>query len=549
MWVSCVFSACGTVHLHNAERETAAAAAKADYDASKYGEAIKAQRAVLMSLEQSEIAASRKYIHALRDTALIGLVKGSELPKEIPTPATGFIARFNAKVDARLIVLDGDERRQAHLDGARADRMLERGRRDEARLRRSLANQHVAMKELPACGPAWKELDRDGADAKLIMLVNKDGFSEYVKEAWGEGLQTEIGLLVKACADIASAETRLSASAPKKGGLLAGVVAERDSERNRGNDLNGKAVNARTELKAASAELAAVSKKLNKLATPRDYTCPAVSPSAIAKEGEVKAVPIRLCNALSALDRLGPVGKKIIAEEKVERIGAILSAMSGVTPKASNDSDVDSALAFIAAATRIGHALDQYHQAATWPPLEPLIIEKQLANAQLASAAEQVELSAARLTYYNELVEATKQEIVLLGRARSTMTGYGVPKVAANAPCAKYDPLHCESLEALLASTRRINGTPEERVAYRAMALLSESYVARDRQRTAQVRLNASGYQEALILAEEALASWKAILDTPIEQLRTYHAGGLKPAELAPLLQALGVLGIANGVN
>ncbi|NNG25546.1 hypothetical protein [Telluria aromaticivorans] len=544
--------ACGSFHIHNTAREADAAAAKADYDASKYGDAIKSQRTVLAALEQGEIAASRKYIHALRDTALVGLATDSELLDRTPTPATGFIARFAAKTEARLSTLDGPPttRRNAHLDAWGADRRLVQATKEEQRARAGLISAKAEFKDLPACGDELTSLAK-GPDhlAAMPAVADRAGFGEFVRAAWEPSLRDEMTRLVTTCSNITAAQTKLASSPAEPGGLLAAAIKDRDDAINKFKADKASQAQRKTELEAAADELAAVSKQRTTDGKLRDYTCPEVSASTVAKEGATKEPPTRLCQALANLEKLGALGKQVIAQEKVDRIRVILSAMSGVTPKPGADHDVDSSLALIAAATRLGHALDTYHRAETWPAIEPLIIEKQLADAQLASATAQVALSADRVTYHEEIVDAIKLEITLLTRAHSTIGGYGKSPVTPNATCPSNAPRHCSSLEALLRSNGLVNGVPEERVAYRAMALLSESYVARDRQRTAQVRLNATGYREALILAEESVGSWKALLDTPMEQLKAYHAGGLKPAELAPLLQAIGIFGIANGVN
>lgn len=548
---SMALSACGSVHLHNAQRQTDAAAAKADYDASKFGDAIKAQRDLVASLERSEIAAFRRYTIAERDKKLLSLVQGSELLAEPATPSTGFIARFNKDVDDRLELLDGppSARRDAHTTAFAAQNSLDRAVKDEAMQRRMLGNVLPALKKLPACDPTVAALESDMTSATLIKLVNHDSVVRLSAETWDEDLGTQTRLYGKVCSTMIKAKAALVASPPMEGKLLATAIAARDKAHQEVKNRADAAATAATELKSASAELAATSKQRAKDNKIRDYTCPAVSTETAAKDGQEKVTPTRLCKALADLNRMGGVGKKIIAEEKVARIGVILSAMSGVTPAAGEDGDVDDALALVAASTRLGHALHQYQHAASWPALEPLIIEKQLADAQLASANAQVSLAKDRLSYHDELVASTRAEIKLLGRARAVMGGYGTPKGKPGLVCSKADLVHCDSVEAILEAKRKIDGTPEERLAYRGMGLLSESYVARDRQRTAQVRLNASGYREALILAEESLASWKAILDTPVDQIKTYHAGGIKPAELAPLLQALGLFGIANGVN
>ena len=69
--------------------------------------------------------------------------------------------------------------------------------------------------------------------------------------------------------------------------------------------------------------------------------------------------------------------------------------------------------------------------------------------------------------------------------------------------------------------------------------------MARARSESADMKLVVSYYRDAFISSEAALSYWDALIATPLAQLQAYHAGGLKPEEIAQFLQAAGVVGIA----
>ena len=100
--------------------------------------------------------------------------------------------------------------------------------------------------------------------------------------------------------------------------------------------------------------------------------------------------------------------------------------------------------------------------------------------------------------------------------------------------------------EKAFASIDSGGGESAKRRAYRAMTLLAESYsVARDRQRTAEVKLINTDYRESLLRSEAAIASWDALISVPIGLLQKLAKEGWTPMEIAQLLQSFGVVGIA----
>jgi hypothetical protein len=257
-----------------------------------------------------------------------------------------------------------------------------------------------------------------------------------------------------------------------------------------------------------------------------------------------------ICKALDKLGKLGDLGKKIVSEEKVDHINTLLSALSGQY-EPGKDEEVEKSLAFVSAATRLHDALKEYRKTKNLPPLEPLIIEKQIATAQLAQAKQATDLQVARVGYQREMHEAVLEEAFILFKGRGQ-----VANLTPTTPCESVTAtVGCGSVGMLLAGTglkddRAAKREPPARSVYRGLGAISESYsVARVRYTTAEMRLVLSPYRESLIQSEASLAAWNSLIDTPLKQIKTWHADGLKPDEIAQFLQAFGLLGIADRIK
>lgn len=551
-----LLTGCSSLHLYDKSKDEAATAAKADFEASKLGERIKAQRTILLELEERDVAAFRKVTNAKRDNDLISLViaseekqpDGTDLPLSVKQ---GFAARFLAYTKTRLDSIQGEK---MDLDvikeaASKADAEQTRAAGAQKLPRNDLNFSMKGLGDLPACGVELAKL-KDAKDGELLAGMVAEPLAKHARELW-PSLRGKVNLLGEECSkELAARRVHETADAAPSS-LLGKAIADHRTRLDDSEETAVNAVRAKAALKKAAEELAAASKELGAYEKQRSFTCPETNED----EPTLKDPPeTRLCTVLAQLDKMGGVGREIIAEEKIERISHVLQALSGIESPAGDDK-VDKALALIAATTRLGHALQQYQHADQWPALESLIIEKQLAEAQLTASKARVELGQARLRYSAEQVAALRLEVKLLDQAAAQLgNGYGgldnLHRLVEKTGCVGQNVHLCKSYEDLLNTEWKGGGPPPERHAYRAMALLSQSHsTARDRYQTASLRLALSRYQESLILSEEALAMWHAILVTPVDLLRQYHEGGLKPETVAPLLQTIGIFGIAARVK
>lgn len=555
-------SGCTSIHLYSKAADQTAAEVSTDFSASKLSELFAEQRRVFDALQQREVAAFRKLTLAQRELDLVSLMESPERQGRKSNTDDGFVSQFLTYVDTRLEVLDGDPKARASYQASAAKARIKIAAHvaKETRLRLQLSTYRPKI-ILPACSLDLKRLaenPRRDTYLEIAKIADDKTKAELTETFWNTVSET-----AKTVADECVQRLNLQASVaqPEKNRRLARAVADLNEIVTELKDANDSAAQAAIRLKQATAKLALSEKDRQKQSAPRGPIC--ASDSSVKRKNviaekkttaELPQTPVsentssgatpenELCKVLAELRRMGDLGVKIIAEEKIKMIGAVISALSGVSPQ-PEDEKLDESLALLAVATRLGNILDRYHATKDLPALEPLIIEKQLAEVELAYATAGERLAVSKRIHSEEIVRAIELEIDLLGDARNTIAAYGPPPP----PKTKCPTgLFCNSLEALLGDRTKQNGVPVYRTAYRALALISESHEARDRQRTAEVRLAGLPYESSLFRSEAAVAAWRAIIETPIQQLRSYHTGGLRPEAIAPLLQALGVVGIAT---
>lgn len=551
---------CGSLHVYNKEADALASAAKADYDASKITEALKAERVMLDALEKKEIEAFRKVTLAGRDIDLLSLLEESGTATG-KTVDSGLIPRFNKLVDERLLKLAGSSNGANELiRNLRTAESAERAAMQKEKDKRSqLLTFHEKFALLPACSPAIADLKKNPTVDAIAEVIKDPDFKPSTipaSIAWTIPVKT----FIEACAGLLESRGKVTAA------LTAFVTSElaratilAKTYQTALIDQQSEAKKAGKDLKKAMEELAAAQKAAAAEAKAVDLTCDDEKSTA----GATTAAPIttgsvgekknELCATLAKLKNLGDSGIKVISEERIERINAILAAMSGTPPTTSQEA-TEPGLALLGATARLGQALQQYQTTGKLPALEPLLIEKQLATVQLAYATAGEEIAKTRVGLAEEFRDAVMLETDLLLKAKSTMAGLGkVPE--SNTPCTAETAVFCASMQSLLdnkVSQGSANrpGEPSYRIVYRSLALLSESYtVARDRQQTADLQMILTEYRESLLRSEAAIAAWNSLISTPIIQLKAYHAGGITAQDFAQLLQALGLVGIAWNVN
>lgn len=555
------FSAgCSGMRLYDKQADQQASSIRADYDAGKILEVVASERANVAALEKKEIDAFVKTTLVERDLVILGLVSDGDAP---------FTTKFETFTEERLEAIasstgvDGKTPpiREQILDLRAERRELHDATRDESRIREQLGRIDIRFGKLPACiegnrsalrlppAPPAPPAPTPLAPPPAITTLRSEAEASLNSALAGSTFATPNETLdvYRQYIDVCRTALDSAKSIESKVVALGVGLLKSTSDSLRGSEEKLKtdeaaATAAKTDLKKATdeetARVTASASVAKEAAT--DFTC-------ADKKPEDKN---DICKALEKLSGLGDLGKKIVSEEKVNRINTLLAALSGQY-EPEKDEEVERSLAFVSAATRLHDALSAYRKAKTLPPLEPLIIEKQIAIVQLAQARQAADLQVARVGYRREMHEAVLEEAFSLLRAKGEVANL---KPATKCKSVKAT-VGCGSVQMLLLGT----GLSDDRVAkrespvrsvYRALSAISESYsVARVRYITAEMRLVLSPYRESLIQSEASLVAWNSLIDTPLKQIKTWYADGLKPDEIAQFLQAFGLLGIADRIK
>jgi hypothetical protein len=538
----CILSGC--VHFYDKSADKLATEAKAGYEDSKIVEALKTEQANFDALEKKEVEAFLKIVAVRRDLKLLSLLSDSE---------NTFVDRFNTTIGLRLSEISASPNVNDKWKAIRAAREnLSDRKHGEEIERRNLITFNLAIAKLPKCEAKNEALFKDATLEALDKAINDEAFKP-VKLPIADSLRQQYGLYVESCHKLLGAETDTETAENNfNEGELKSAKEDADKRAKDKSDNETAVMAAKVALKQATEAVAGAQKSKDNAAKMPDLTCKNeadktdILPSADKPVEKPSAPPNAICEALANLKKLGDFGVKVISEEQISKINLTLAALSGASTKEDKEA-LPSSLALLSTSVRFAGALDQYRTANTLPALEPLLIERQLATSRLAYATQGYELQKLRVALAREKFDALLLELDLLLQAHANLGGINKPE----GDCSKKsDEPYCASISLLMSDKRfqapLVTGEPPRRIAFRALALFSESFsVARARYESADLKLIVSDYRDSLNRSEAALASWDALIATPLAQLQAYYASGVKPEEIAQFLQAFGVVGIA----
>lgn len=556
--IACALAGCGSLHLYSATADATATRAKADYDASKIKDSIKLSRGVLDGLDSKEIEAFRSLNLAERNATLLSLLSDSG-NSEDRTVAKGFVTRFNAWVDERLLLLTGGTRDADRISTelATATAAVNDAAGREKRARAALSAFDPAFAFLPACDAKVAAL-KDVQDLVITAELLKNPDLKPKHPGLIPNWTQQIRAVGSQCSNLITARAQLVKTRTELGGQLGLAAGNTQTQATLFAKSRNTSSVAAAQLKVAAKELADAQKGWSDNEEVEKLTCDFSTkeePAAAGTVSDKDAVGKKkeLCKLLAKLRGLDDFGVKVLTEERLTKINAILGALGG-EPGAGNQGELETGLALISTSSQFAQVLTRYQKAKKLPPVEPLLIDKGITTAQLNYAQAGVQLAESRVQYAQDYEAATQLEVLLLARAKAEIAALKPPP-AAETKCGEKLTVFCASVSDLmdqkkLAKEAGGGGESANRRVYRALALVSESYsVARDRQVEAALRMIDTEYRVGLSRSEASLASWDALLSVPVNQLKEYHLGGTKVSDVATLavqaVQALAAVGIA----
>ena len=556
---------CGTIHLYDKAADDLATQAKDGYGKVKVAALLQDEQSNVDALEKKEIESFRKLLVATRDLAVLSLVVDGKDP---------FAARFNVAVDSRVIEIAGsstdDARtRLADIQDAQADAAAKR-KILEPMLRDQLGDFQIDTTKIELCVAAnaatyGKKSDgtftpADKVAAGALEAVHKAIDQDINWEGVKDSVRDGYAKYVQACQDVLASEVVYGTS-----GLIGAAAAESVESAAKLAKEEAAVQAAKQALKKAADAVASAQRAASAAGTAPVLSCPNAAGTTATKTGsdpsaaqKASSATAELCKALANLKGLGNLGLKAVSEEFVDKIDLTLAALSGAETT-DDKKKLPPGLAFLSTSVRFTGALQAYLSAGKLPALEPLLIERQLATTRVGYATQLYELEKLRAALAAEKLDALLLELDLLLRAKAALGGLGSKARAAQFSDLideKCFPVEARCVRAATTTRKAPEGEttnfnePAGRVAFRALAPYAESFTtARARYQAADLALVASQYRDALVTSESALASWDALIATPLAQLQAYYASGIKSQDIAEFLQAFGVIGIAARIK
>jgi hypothetical protein len=517
---------CGSVRLHDTSADIVATAVKTSYTEVKIIDAIREEQADLDMLDKKEQEALLKIIAGQRDLELLALVNDGKQP---------FAPRLTTMIDGRIKDLvrevTDDKELAAIKDAVGRLQAAQRSYIDfvkrDVEQRGQLKELEPQFSKLPECTPANKA---------VLEITTLDGLRKALKSPEADVPESalrnyELYVTDTCLPAIAALAAVGDQQAKLAGGLLTKAIADAIAAEKKQAESRAEAELAKKALASSVAKVKSAQQARDAVVDARDLQC-----KEEPKEGAEPAKPAppagvqKICSAIAKLDSLGDVGKKIVEEEKIKQINVVLAALSGSADSKEKVDKLSPPLALLNTSQRFAFALEDYDNAKTLPALEPLLIEKQLAQSRLAYATRATELGKTRVSLTREKADALQLELDLLLQSRYALGGF-------NAAAKK------SGLATLMSKESK---STSGRIAYRAMSLYAESYtVAQTRHETADLKLIVLGYRDSLNRSEASIAYWDGLIATPLAQLQAYHASGVKTGDIAALLQAISVFWIA----
>lgn len=502
---------CSGVHLHDEDRAKTAEAAAAAYEEIDIDALFAAARTNQASLLEAELKAVRDHSEADRNAALAQIAVSGE-----PLRTVWYEGQFLKRL--RELGLDttggmsGRELEESVEQVVAESGALRDSRRRLQQTRTFLIENFGRAPEFTRCTPEQDVTPRD-PDAHEAALKDE-----------GPRYQQYYDRLVEACDAWQEAHSRRAALFSTSGDVTDALNAKLQAQRE-----IAEARAAVTEVKQALAD-ARTEIEDSKLEAPEKAPSEVLAP---LQEKLTKAVGE---GAEFAQDN----AQLALVADALEQLDLILLAAAGDTQASAELDAVDRSAAYtLAALPELADRVSALARSTQRVPTTALVMVKLDLEARLQALKAKVARQKARKDLQMARFEALIEEIDQYNRWILPF----LETLRRDSPGVLDQPLSAT--------------TPESRARRVAVAMVSEFAViqsqAMNDRYAAEYRLIAQDYTLALARERALMARWQAVAGPLIAQQRSYHAGGVKPVDLATLaialIQTVGIFSIADGVN
>jgi hypothetical protein len=485
-----LLSGCAGVHLHSEANYEVATKAQTAFDDAKLASSVADERTRLTQILQRELTAVRRQTLATRDAHLLAILVGGDFDTSW--------GQFDRAATGRLDQLLGKNRSVVLTLGDALNRLKS-------------AQERLRDKEF-----AYRRL-RPGPDDPVLKcpipaapapppqrLALREAYTGYVEDCQ---TVTEHKRIIES-----------SGASGSQWQQLVLELAEADTQQRK------------------TAEFVEQLKK--------DYARAKTAHEAALKGANasvIQTTAAALQTGLADFDVLGAAGQIAALQEQLDALNAILEALTkGVdSSKPATDPSQQTVLriaSFLPALEkRIGTAY-------RYPGVAPLLLAAEHLRLQLAAAQQTLGTQRSRLNLLRKKLDAMATEMTLLNTASRWMTG-----VDTLLDQKSKNP--CKRTAAFVVDYSGWSPNCREQVVAGLLLYADSWTVGRLPQHEIDHLLIGLRHAASVDASENALLQWQNLIGVPLAQLVAFHKGGITSEDLANLINAIGLGGIAVGVN
>lgn len=486
-----LLAGCGGLHLHNPADEALARKASDAFKAADVTEFIASERKILAATQERDLSTTRRNVLAERDTAMIVALSEGRTAGDL----TGYIKGRLAAIG----IPDSDSTRKLlhRLPDQRRQMLVARDAYIVA-----VSATNTAPPAIPPSDEDFKAAQATGDGNIVAIFLNyQTAASTYQKDL----------------------QTLNSLTAGQLGSINARLAEAGELER----DI-------RKELAAKKAEL-------DKLVSAYKAAEKERASTADALRNQIKEALDTFDVTQQVVNRAKAVGlEDLLAEARLAKLVEIrtqlsdfLTAFSRRESGAGGTGGSGRSEAEVAGRTAavLAGASDMIREASTRAKLVPLVFEQERVRIEIIRA--------------ERVLERGKKRVELFARQRDALLSEATRLVDASNSLDTSSGKDPKKLVQDLLGTTAAKGP-----LVHALLVWSESIaIDKLREEEIEVALISLDHEQALDASEFALALWKHMIATPLEELVGYHASGIKSQDIANLINAVGLAGIAIGVN
>ena len=360
-------------------------------------------------------------------------------------------------------------------------------------------------------------------------LIKQPGFppSDFqgIKEEQRKEAESFLQRFIEPCTTFVDAQTELKAARKSEsGGELTRVLLqlERDQTEKRENDELRQVVQA-----AMQSAIDAYNKEAQDIDKPEHKN---------TYSERLVAAAQKLLDTLKTLEeKQGALGVEVLAKERIKHIEEVLTAITrGEVDTSKWNGNLRKAIAVTGSIPALtDEATEMLHEAKR-PRLVPLVIAREHQRQLVEEAARVDAVLERRIAASQKIVKLYRNEYDTLSYIFRTLKKSGQQSWQA------------QSLLKLDANLK----LEQKRLLYELLGIyFGDIPQLQSDQRLWEYRRITTFYEETIERSKAGALMWQNLLDGVANTVAGYHSAGVKPEEIAQLLQALGVVAVGIGVN